>query len=395
MGYSTVNRIWAEDGPIFLSDALHGSIWENAFAAYAGYLHVPARLVAEVIAALPVGWWAAAIALISALIRVGIAIVAWFATSEYLHSRYWRYAVSFVVVTLPSGSPEVLNNLANLHWFLMFGAVLCSMWTTTTKLGLASRTLVLGAATLADPVTALVVVILLWRAIKGRRVHEWIALGVVLACAFLQGLAVLGGSRGAVLGVDISTLFHLYSLRVLYMSATGTSLAEYLYNVGPFVVLVVVGSVLVLLARGVLVAGPQRPLVAVCTVSSLVLYSVMMAYVPVGGPLVPGDELDAGYTGRYGVTASLLVLVAALAGWAARSNSRRQYWPLLPGFFLTVLYVWALISASLTPIPVTQPGWDVEAARLQSTCLSGAESSNASVEPAPWEFSVPCQSVLR
>jgi len=66
-----LNSIWAEDGAIWLRDAMKGSFVHAATTPYNGYLQLVSRLVAVPVAKLPVGWFAPAMGI------SGAAIVCW------------------------------------------------------------------------------------------------------------------------------------------------------------------------------------------------------------------------------------------------------------------------------------------------------------------------------
>ncbi len=108
----TDRQLWAEDGTIFLQNALDLGLLETLFLRYQGYWHFVPRLVAEastlfelrrgpdVFAALNL----AAIALLYLLIH------------RCVEDPLDR-AVLFVVMPLSVGANEIYGNVTNFHWF--------------------------------------------------------------------------------------------------------------------------------------------------------------------------------------------------------------------------------------------------------------------------------------
>src|SRR4051794_5854160 len=68
-GVPVWDTIWAEDGTVFIQGALDKSLPDALFTPYAGYLHVPARLLAAVTVVFPPERWA----LVAAVLAVAAA----------------------------------------------------------------------------------------------------------------------------------------------------------------------------------------------------------------------------------------------------------------------------------------------------------------------------------
>ncbi|HEV8561758.1 MAG TPA: hypothetical protein VGR06_36010 [Actinophytocola sp.] len=127
-GLTHLNHVWAEDGARFLVDALREPLAANLVAPYGGYLHTVPRLVAELVSVLPLSWAAVAIAIAVALLRTGVALLVFAASGGYLRAVPVRIGLAALVIVLPAGNSETLGNLANLHWFLLYGAFWAVLW---------------------------------------------------------------------------------------------------------------------------------------------------------------------------------------------------------------------------------------------------------------------------
>lgn len=118
-GVPAMDSVWAEDGGLFLTDALRGS--GDLLAPYSGYVHLVPRALAWLVAQLPIAYAALGLALASAA-TVGL-LAAYVARSLSPHVGLPTAAVAALPMGLhPWLGPEVLANLANLHWFFVMAA---------------------------------------------------------------------------------------------------------------------------------------------------------------------------------------------------------------------------------------------------------------------------------
>ncbi|MCR1782306.1 hypothetical protein KVF89_07160 [Nocardioides carbamazepini] len=175
------NRLWAEDGRIFLSDALAGV---PPWASYDGYLHLVPRLLAEaVVAVVPPAEYAVATTG-AAVATVGLVCALTYVLTEDLIDRVMvRCLVAMVPVLLPSAGFEALGNLANLHGFglwLGFWLVLHRPQSRSAAAGWAVAGLLVG-------LTEVVVVLLAPLMLVGWRDRErWLPRGALLAGGLAQ-----------------------------------------------------------------------------------------------------------------------------------------------------------------------------------------------------------------
>lgn len=117
--HGTRRTLWAEDGPLFLLEALPGDC--NLFAVYGGYLHVIPRLAALfVVHALDVRWFALGMNLSACLVAGLCASIVYVCTDDVIRSDVTRSWLALMTVLLPVVGVEVIANLANVHSLLMW-----------------------------------------------------------------------------------------------------------------------------------------------------------------------------------------------------------------------------------------------------------------------------------
>ncbi|WP_285242358.1 hypothetical protein [Pseudarthrobacter sp. fls2-241-R2A-127] len=113
--------IWAEDGAVFVQDALARPGILGVFSPYQGYLHVVPRLAAAFVVRLfPVDAYAVAISLLSSLIVGLVAFMVFLCASAISTRLVPRLAWASITILVAPAALETSGNLANLHWYLLW-----------------------------------------------------------------------------------------------------------------------------------------------------------------------------------------------------------------------------------------------------------------------------------
>jgi hypothetical protein len=187
-GIPATDTVWAEDGTLFLADALRdplGSVVEP----YTGYLHLVTRLVAAFTSLFPLRWAAFVLAAMSALIVALLSLYVLWASKGVLRTFGARLAVAISMILLPAAGYETANNATNLRWYFLFACFWPWLREPSTRQEAGADAAVVGAAGLSDPLSAIFVP-LAWRAGRrgGKRAR---AVGVVFGAALVVQLAVV------------------------------------------------------------------------------------------------------------------------------------------------------------------------------------------------------------
>lgn len=388
-------RIWAEDGPVFLTAAETRPLSSAILEPYAGYIHVVPRLLAEVVTWFPAPWWALLVAVLACAVRTAIACLTYYATAGHIPGRAARGALAVVVVTLPLASVEMLGNLANLHWYLTYGAVVAAFWSPTTRGGRVAQTSTIAAAALSNPLALGVAPVVLVRWVVRRSLAEGVLLASTVVAGAVQLFAVAGAEREAMGILTDPAFVSVYGSRVAFGSVTGWSLAETAYTLRGAVKLIWVLEVVVLLTG--IVTRRSWAFTLGCVVASVGLYRALMDYLPSGGSLLPGSTLDVGYSARYSAVPALLLLTA-LCSAAAGRRRRAPSWEARPARgAAVVLAACYLVGVVVGVRPVVQhvaPAWPVAVAAAERQCSEGATSGVARIAPfPPWGMSIPCSTL--
>lgn len=165
---TTQQTVWAEDGTIFLNDAISGAPAEHLFTGYAGYLQLLPRIIADgIIRIVDIGYAGVALNLASCVaVGIGAALVYWCAR-DVIPSRALRLALSSITVLAPLAPIELLGNAANLHWFFIWVGLWILLYTPRTPVG----AWILAIVTLVGAMSEIQLLVLVPLLLVNRKTH--------------------------------------------------------------------------------------------------------------------------------------------------------------------------------------------------------------------------------
>jgi hypothetical protein len=389
---SAWDTVWAEDGSVFLADALERSFFSTLFEPHGGYLHVVPRLVAGVAAIVPLEFAAVAFDVLSALVVSLLAAFVYLASADTLAARSSRLALSTLVALLPAAGSELLSNAANLHFYLIFACFWAFMWRSDHPGALGARVAVVLATTLSDPLAVLLAPLALADALA-RRSRRALAVPV----AFVLGLAVqvaaaLAASESPqrLTRFDPGDVIPLYALRVTGSLTVGDRFIDDLwfafgrgFSYG----------VLALVAAGLLTgmalsARRTRVFAAVCVAYSALFFVVFLVGRGSGGMRPGTDEATWHLAGARFTYAPILFLAAAfLAIIDVRGRPiAGPRWLLAPRVALGAVAVLVAANFSFQSERSLGPTWSSELSAAREECAGGAPEAHLRVAPAPFAF---------
>jgi hypothetical protein len=149
---SVFDRVWAEDGAVFLADA-RVSGFGSLFAEYSGYGHLAPRLLAFIGSWLPLAYYSLFAVLASAVIVGMLAAYVFTVARNVMPSAFWAAVAATALVLAPAYRVEALGNLASLQWFLMPAA----LWAIVDPRRTRVSVIVVVAAAATSPLTILLI----------------------------------------------------------------------------------------------------------------------------------------------------------------------------------------------------------------------------------------------
>ncbi|WP_112269664.1 hypothetical protein [Lentzea terrae] len=406
-GRSHLDHVWAEDGALFLLESITKPFAATVFDPYAGYLHTLPRLVAELVSLLPLEWAAAGFAIAAACLRAVVALIVFAASGGVLRSLPVRFALAAVVIVLPAGNTETINNMANLHWFLLYGVFWALLWRPAARWqNVAGAVFVALAAASTPMVVFLAPIALLRLVLPGRMITIGFFLGsAAQACAVLlsEGRAY---SKEA---VDPLQLVLAAAFRGPLVALTGSEgVAKFFPRFGFWPALAAVLVFLVPIVFALVWGSPAHRFVAV---SAVTLHGLVL-----GASLVAnwmgGLEVHYVWAVMFGQRYSIapcLFLFAALA--VGLDTVRRPRWArgtVLTTRVLVTLSVLASIYLHTTAPAgrvhgtalggrLDGPAWAPGVAKARESCARGESVGRIAQEPVTegWEMGLPCAFLKR
>jgi len=294
----------------------------------------------------------------------------------------------------------VLDNIANLHWFFTFAAFWAVLWRPSRWWECALAAVVVVLAVGSDPLTALLLPLVVLRAICVRHWRDQLVTMCFAVAGAAQTWAVLSGTRPAHETFSVPAVARLFGVRVLVGSLAGywhtVALWRHLHYAAVGLGAI---AVLALIAPAIRVGGSRRWLAIWAGAGSALAFFSCFAEPAV----VPHLKLDVvSSLTRYDVLASLLMLTAIAAGldqlqWPADLAVRG----LVGAVFLAALPVDLVGSAQLwAHLESTVPSWPAAIAHARLACdlqipeqRSGNGDVSVSEMPEGWRMRLPCSTV--
>jgi hypothetical protein len=395
------NSLWAEDGHIFLQSALDEPFWKPFVTTYAGYLHTFPRLISALAGALPLEWAACLYSFSAAALVVWVAWTAWSASAGLLRSPWLRGALAVAVVAAPAGGMEAAVNVANSHFFLMFGAFWALLGRPRSRVGLVSGHLLVLLATLSDPVTLAVLPVALVRFVL---LPEWRdrALSVTFAMGMAVQLAAVAGAERATGGAlpELPDLVFGYDLRVVATHFLGITATRHLIAGGAVTVALVATGFLVLLTAGLLVAQQNKLAAIAAAVASVAFFTIASAF-SLGGAYPPGGDsrFDLGVSNRYSIVPGLLLLsawVMVAQGVVTRVKATIRPAVVLLALAPVVAFTISDFRHDTSDIRGGPVGWAGAVAEFERFCSTHPHEAAQAIETQPggaWVVRVNCRDV--
>ncbi len=397
VGAPVFDTVWAEDGFIFLQDALALSPMTAIPKTYAGYLQLIPRLTAEVTALFPLGYASIVLILASTLLLAAASLAVFVASRSHVRSPWSRTLLAFAVPLAPPGAVEVLNNIANAQWPLLFASFWLILWLPRSHTGVLAASILLVATALSAGLAVLLLPLVVLRLLGGPRGREqlpaWLfTVAIAVPLLFVQSS---GLDPGGAHPFRLVTGF-LQRVGVVALAGHRVGGAAWRHLGLPWLVLVAVLLAVVLLI-GVLGRGSR--------VRSLVLVAASYSFAFFAVPLVLRDHLAAmlwapgtsHYSGaRYAYVPVLLVYSMGIV-----ALDRRPRW-LAPrpwrGARVVAVALFLLAVASdfrASNARASGPLWSDTVTRAESTCSAGEKAAvTVDITPEGWHVDIPCRELV-
>jgi hypothetical protein len=396
-----VHSLWAEDGAIFLSGALHNGFFSNLFETYAGYLVIVPRLVGAVGAAVPLKDAPAAMAIVSGLIVGVCGIVVWVASGSMIRNPYLRGTLAVLTVLAPTASLESVDSGTYVLWFMLFASFWVLMWRPRTTTGAVLGGVFVLLTGLSSPEIWFFAPVALLRLIALRDRRDALVLGgwVVGAAAQIPAYAFSNEPQ-----VKALWSHHIWTA-LLQRVLDGAALGERLGGVGwdglgwGLLIFLLIFTVVGLALGLRRVEARARWLAGLGILIAVAMFCLSVYQRAVGPEIYWPENIHFGDAGRYTIVPALLLVSIALAMLdQLLRRPRDEEWltrlsPWLAGLTVAVLLIGLAFSFDVSESAVRgTPHWSeaIEAGAKECQATPGLTEVSIPTSPPGFGLYVPC-----
>ena len=360
LGEDSLHTIWAEDGAVFLQDALHRPL-QSLVDPYNGYGLFLQRALAELGHVVPVEHWST-LTLTTAAVATGLASAVVFRNARTIGLVMLPAVLAALVpALLPGYGISMIGSWNHLQWVLAYALA----WLLLSPIGGRGRVLpaAFAAVTVACGVPGVLVCPLVL--VHGRRWYRHPAVPGMVLGALYQVVVRFTATASRSPGVPRPLAFARETGRAVIESGGGPLTGRVFY----------VGVVLVLLAAVAAVLSPnRRPAVALLAGAAFAAVTLSVFN-------------DGVFEPRYGVFTASLVVAAVLVGYGTADAWR-------PGYSWVVLATCAVWVVALPPSSYrgTGPHWDRSVERARAECAHERGDTEVALPSAPvgWSVALRC-----
>ncbi len=394
-----LDSLWAEDGQIFLQEALSKGFWDAVLSPYAGYLVLAPRLIGEVGGLVPLRDAAAAMAIASACVVALSGLVVWLAAAAHIRDPYLRGTLVALTILAPVAGLESIVSASYVLWYMLFASFWVLLWRPATASAAALAALFLLATGLSTPGLWFFAPLAALRALAVRDRRDLTIVGAYAVGAAVQVPVIASNSETAVDPVWTNEIWTAYVQRVVDGAAFGERLGGAAWEqLGWAFLALLLVAVTVGLAIGLKRSDSSaRWLAAIAIPTSLLMFVASAYQRAVGAQMIWPGGVHFGNGGRYAIVPALLLVSVALAlvDRAPRRQSDSGRPPLAVLTTIAVLLVGLAIAFDVRdPAARGTPAWGEELDRAALACEAEAlAAARVATSPPGFGVIVPCREV--
>ncbi len=388
---SALDSLWAEDGPVFLGDALTHGFFGAVAMVYSEYLVVIPRLIGEIGAIVPLRYAPVAMNLTAALVVALSGLAVWFASASHIRSPYLRALLVALTILTPV-SAEAVASAANVAWQAAFAVFWLLLWRPATTWGACLSGLLILVTGLSTPTIFFFAPLALLRAIAIRDRRDALIVGSFALAMAVQLTATALNSQGASAFEWTGNIITVFLQRVVNGSVLGLELGGSAWaDWGwPFLIAIAV-AVTVCLVALMLRASSGRLFAAIAVATSVEVFLGSGYTRALGDVMVWPTDIYNNIGGRYAVVPTLLLISAALALIDSRRRESRGR-PFAAIAMVAVLLVPLVTSFDISAGPGRGgPRWEESLDKAAAQCeAKDLTEARVFVAPVGWGMTVSC-----
>jgi hypothetical protein len=403
VGWSTsLHSLWAEDGAVYLSGAVHDSFGGSLFDTYATYLVFVPRLIGELAGLVPLADAPIAVSVLSGAVVALSGWIIWEATAGLIESPWLRGALALLTVLVPVGGLESTDSAAYVPWYMLFATFWILLWRPRTVRGAGGAGLFALLTGLSSPGVWFFIPLALLRTVAIRDRRDSLLLAGYWAGATIQLPILAFNDEEAVSPVWTHDIWTAYLQRVVDGAFLGLRIGGRAWEHFGWTLLIA----LVVLGVAALVYGfwrsnlAARLLALLAIPISLLMFVVSVYQRAVGEEMIwpSGQYGDA--AGRYAIVPALLLFSVAAVMVDRRSRRREGEagarwlaWALAALAIVVVAFSFRVESAEVRGTPP----WEASLEHSAEVCESEPPEAETAVATSPpgWVLAIPCSDLAK
>jgi hypothetical protein len=403
IGWSiSLHSLWAEDGPIYFSGAVHHGFGGSLFDTYATYLVFVPRLIGEVADLFPLQDAPAVISIVSGAVVALSGWIVWEATAGLIESPWLRGSLVLLTVLAPVGGLESTDSGAYVPWYMLFATFWILLWRPRTSLAAGGAGLFALLTGLSTPGVWFFIPVALLRTACVRDRRDGLLLAGYWAGAVAQIPILAFNKEEAVTPLWTHDIWTSYLQRVVDGAFLGLKLGGKGWeHLGWPLLIVLTTLLLAALAWGVSRTNLSARLLALLAIPiSLIMFVVSVYQRAVGAEMVWPAHIWTESAGRYAIVPALLLFSVAAVMIDRRSRRRegepRPRW-LAWGLAALAVLIVAFSFHVENPEVRGAPPWEASLEHSAEVCEaepSGAETGVATSPPG-WSLLIPCDELAK
>lgn len=403
IGWSiSLHSLWAEDGPIYFSGAVHNSFGGSLFDTYATYLVFVPRLIGEIAGLFPLQDAPAVISIVSGAVVALSGWIVWEATAGLIESPWLRGALVLLTVLAPVGGLESTDSGAYVPWYMLFASFWILLWRPRTAPVAAGAGLFALLTGLSTPGLWFFIPVALLRTLAIRDRRDGLLLAGYWAGAIAQVPILLFNKEEAVTAMWTHDIWTSYLQRVVDGAFLGLKLGGKAWQHLGWPLLIVLLVVLIgALAYGVTRTNLSARLLALLAIPiSLLMFVVSVYQRAVGTEMVWPAHVWNESAGRYAIVPALLLF--SVAAVMIDRRSRRREGEARPRWLAYGLAALAVVVVGFSfhveePNARGAPPWEASLEHSAEVCESEPPEAEVGVATSPpgWGLLIPCDELAK
>jgi len=390
---ASVNALWAEDGAIFLQDALTQGFGEAVGREYSGYLVLVPRLIGELATLVPLEAAAAAVSILSAILVALCGLAVWHAAAAHIPNPYLRGALVLATVLTPVGGLESIDSASYVSWYMLFAVFWILLWRPRTFASAAWGALLVAATVLSNPGVWFLLPLAILRALAIRDRRDATIVGAYYGASAIQLAAMLGSGYESTNPLWTADIWATLLQRVVDGAVLGVRLGGGIWDeLGwPYLIavtLTVVVAFAVGLARG---DARARAFALVALPTAIGMFVISVYQRAVGTLMLWPEGTHGANAGRYAIVPVLIVISAAMvvAERQRRPQGNHPLWPAAALVALVLVSVAVALPAGYSAAR-GDTGWDAALDQAAVDCANDPNGYATFPTSPPFSMTLPC-----